>query len=105
MQASAAIWGKGKTEEENRALADQRHQLEAMAPSWGGWFDPKVRNPEIGMDAVKDAAWSLIRLQGMKPTDALHAARDLATEHFVNVNGSLVPDLHYLPKELDEAGR
>jgi hypothetical protein len=101
MQASAAIWGTPKTEEENRALADQRRNLENTGNSigWGGFFDKKVRNPEIGRDAMVDAAWSLVRLNGMKPEDAIRQAKDIALDHFVPVNGSLVPDLHYLPKE------
>jgi hypothetical protein len=101
LQAASAIWATPKSEEESSALAAHREQVASAARSlnWGGWFDPSIKNPQLARDAISDAAWSMVRLNGMTPEDAIKAAAPIVNAHFVNVNGSLVPSLGYLPKE------
>lgn len=103
MQAAQQIWASPKTEEENKALSGQRQNIEtavrSSANSFSGWVGGGVKNPEVAHDAIVDAAWSLVRLNHMDPAEAVKKAQDIATQHFVNVNGSLVPDMGYMPKE------
>jgi hypothetical protein len=102
MQSAAAIWATPKSEEESASLAAHREAVASAARSlnWGGWFDPSIKNPQLARDAISDAAWSMVRLNGMTPEDAVKAAAPIVNAHFVNVNGSLVPSLGYLPKDM-----
>ena len=103
MQAASTINAEPKNEQEAASMAGLRKQAESTAAglSWGsGWFGANpVHNPEMLKSMVERGATSLMRLNGLSAPDAVKLAGEAAQEHFVNVNGYLVPDLHYLPKD------
>lgn len=98
MQAASELSTAPKPEDESKL----RTAVEGanVAASFNGWFGTgSVNNPEIASDALKDAAMSLMRLHGMTADKAVAQATPFVQDAFVKVNGTLVPDLHYLSKE------
>lgn len=82
-------------------MAELRKAAEYAAGNqrFGGYYNPHLRNPEVLKDIVTRGATSLMKLNGMSAQDAATAAGEAANERFVNVNGVLLPDLHFLPKD------
>ena len=90
-----------KNPEAQADLDRQRPALESAATGlkWGGWFSPDIHNPDIAKGALKSAAQTLMRTNGMSAEEAIKTATPYVQNAFVPVNGVLIPDLHYLPKE------
>ena len=102
LQAASQINAPAKSENEGYVLQAQRQTIDQKASQLDfgqGWFGGPVKNPYIAREALAQAAEGLVRFNGMRPEDAVKSAMPVVQDHFVNINGSLVPDLHYLPKE------
>lgn len=101
MQAAALVNGTPKGDQSADEIAALRKQAASAASSlkFGQWTRPDIHNPEVLRDIVTRGAASMMKLNGMSADDAVKAAGDAANERMVVVNGNIVPDLHFLPKD------